>query len=35
MVGALVACCALLAALDVRAHDGAVRIALADTPRRS
>ena len=35
MVGALVACCALLGALDVRVHDGAVRIALADTPRRS
>src|SRR5918996_1151807 len=36
MVGALVTCCALLAALDVRLHDGAIRVALADTrPRAS
>src|ERR671919_35140 len=34
MVGALVACVALLGALDVRVHDGVLRIALADTPRR-
>lgn len=34
MVGALVACCALLGALDVRVHDGVLRIALADTPPR-
>jgi hypothetical protein len=31
MVGALVVCCALLSALDVRIHDGALRVALADT----
>ena len=34
MVGALAACVALLGALDVRVHDGVLRIALADTPRR-
>ena len=31
MVGALIACCALLSALDVRVHDGGLRVALADT----
>jgi hypothetical protein len=34
MVGALVTCCALLSALDVRIHDGAMRTALADTSER-
>jgi hypothetical protein len=35
MVGALVTCCALLRALDVRVHDGAMRVALADTAKAS
>jgi hypothetical protein len=35
MVGALVTCCALLGALDVRVHDGAMRVALADTAKAS
>jgi hypothetical protein len=34
MVGALISCCALLSALDVRVHDGTLRVALADTPER-
>jgi hypothetical protein len=32
MVGALITCCGLLSALDVRVHHGALRVALADTP---
>jgi hypothetical protein len=31
MVGALIVCCALLAALDVRVHGGALRVGLAGT----
>jgi hypothetical protein len=29
MVGALIVCCGLLSALDVRVRDGAVRVGLA------
>jgi hypothetical protein len=35
MVGALVTCCALLGALEIRVHDGAMRVALTDTAKAS
>lgn len=34
MVGVLILCCALLGTLDVRVHDGTLRIALAGSPAR-